>query len=241
MKSVRSGSRPDLWRPDPPRPDSGRRVCTATSLLLGAGITDATAAGATFGHLSTSSVLTALQTPASLPKGVKPLGKVEIAPAKPATPCGTAKPTVSLANANEVAAIYTDGKTAKPTASTSVWSAYDAVFVTAKLALAAATALAKAEAACPAKVTDAGVSLTRTVAAPDTAEKGLWKGFRGVSHLTQGKESVRVWTTWFVRGNVLLAVTEAAPVTTVKAQRTQDALRKSFINTTLAKLDKAAA
>ena len=105
-----------------------------------------------FAHLTTSSVLTALPTPASLPKGVKLLGKVVVAPAKPATPCGTDKPVVSLANATEVAAVYTDGKSAKPSATTSVWSVGAAVFATAKQALTAATALARAEAACPAKV-----------------------------------------------------------------------------------------
>ena len=212
---------------------------TASGLLLGSSITGASAA-TTFGHLSTSSVLTALPTPASLPKGVKLLGKVEIAPAKPAVPCGTPSPTVSLANASEVAAVYTDGKTAKLSATTSVWSVSAAVFVTNKQALTAATALAKAEAGCPAKVTQEGATLTRTVAAPDTAEKGLWKGFRGISHLSDGKISVRVWTTWFTRGNVLLEVTEEAPVSTPAAQATQDKLRKSFVNTTLAKLDKAA-
>ena len=149
---------------------------------------------------------------------------------------------MSLANASEVAAIYTDGKTSTPSATTSVWTVSAAVFVTDKQALTAATALAKAEAACPAKVTEDQVALTRTVAAPDTAQKGLWKGFRGISHLTDAatKSDVRVWTTWFTRGNILLQVTEAAPVTTPRAQTLQDTLRKAFILTTLAKLDKAA-
>jgi hypothetical protein len=212
---------------------------TATGLLLGAGATGASAA-TTFGHLSTSSVLTALPTPKSLPKGVKLLGKVEIAPAKPAMPCSTAKPVVSLSNAAEVAAIYTDGKTAKPSATTSVWLVSAAVFATNKEALTAATALAKAEAGCPATITQGAVTLTHPVAAADTAEKGLWKGFRGVSHLSDGKVSLRVWTTWFTRGNILLQVTEEAAVTTPAAQQTQDTLRKAFINATLAKLDKAA-
>lgn len=217
-------------------------AATTAGLLLGAEATSASAATTTFAHLTTSSVLTALPTPTSLPKGVKLLGKVVVAPAKPATPCGTAKPLVSLANASEVAAVYTDGKTAKPSATTSVWSVDAAVFVTAKQALTAATALAKADAACPAKVTQAGATLTRTVAAPDTAEKGLWKGFRGISHITApaSKTGIRVWTTWFTRGNIVLQVTEAAPLTTPAAQTTQDNLRKAFILATLAKLDKAA-
>jgi hypothetical protein len=215
---------------------------TTAGLLLGAGATTASAASSTFGHLSTSSVLAALPTPSSLPKGVKLLGKVEVAPAKPATPCGTASPTVSLANASEVVAVYTDGKTAKPSATTSVWSVDAAVFGTAKQALTAAAALAKAEATCPTKVTQDGATLTRTVAAPDTAQKGLWVGFREISHVTDAtsKAAVRVWTTWFTRDNVLLQVTEAAPLTTSTAQTTQDGLRKAFILATLTKLDKAA-
>jgi hypothetical protein len=214
---------------------------TAAGLLLGAGATSASAA-TTFGHLSTSSVLSALPGASSLPTGVKLLGKVEVAPAKPATPCGTASPAVSLANASEVAAVYTDGKTAKPSATTSVWAVDAAVFATPKQAVTAATALAKVEAGCPAQVTQDGATLTRTVAALDTAQKGLWKGFRQISHLTDSKSpvSVRVWNTWFTRGNVLLEVTEEAPVTTPAAQTTQDTLRKAFILATLAKLDTAA-
>lgn len=216
-------------------------AATTSGLLLGGAATSASAA-TTFAHLTTSSVLTALPTPASLPKGVKLLGKVVVAPAKPATPCGTDKPVVSLANATEVAAVYTDGKSAKPSATTSVWSVGAAVFATPKQALTAATALARAEAACPAKVTQAGVTLTRTVAAPDTAQRGLWKGFRGISHITArtSRTGIRVWTTWFTRGNILLQVTEAAPITTEAAQTAQDNLRKAFILATLAKLNKAA-
>lgn len=211
----------------------------ATAGLLLAGMTSASAE-TTFAHLSTSSVLSALPTPTSLPKGVKLLGKVEVAPAKPATPCGTPSPSVSLANASEVAAVYTDGKTAKPSATTSVWSVNATVFANDSQALTAAKALVKVEAGCPAKVTADGATLTRTVAALDTAQKGLWKGFRGISHITDGKVDVRVWVTWFTRGNLVLQVTEEAPVTTAAAQTTQDNLRKAFILATLAKLDTAA-
>ena len=79
------------------------------------------------------------------------------------------------------------------------------------------------------------------VAAPDSAQGGLWKGFRGVYHVSAPAEKleIRVWTTWFVRGNVLLEVTEAAPISTT-TQDTQDTQRKAVTNATLDNLDKAA-
>ena len=212
---------------------------TTAGLLLG-GVTGASAATTTFNHLSTNTVLTALPSSASLPKGVKLAGKIAITPAASATPCGTATPKVALAGASEVAAVYSDGK---PTAANvSVWTVEAAVFTTNAKAEAAAVMLAAAETKCKAKVSEEGITLTRTVAAPDTSEKGLWKGFRTVSHLTdaKAKASLRVWTTWFFRGNVLIEVTEEAPITT-SSQATQDALRKAVTVATLTKLDTAAA
>ena len=63
--------------------------------------------------------------------------------------------------------------------------------------------LAIDEGRCPAKVTQDGAMLTRTVAARDPAQKVLWNSFRGISNLTDGKINVRVWTTWYTGGILL--------------------------------------
>jgi hypothetical protein len=213
----------------------------AAGMLAATAIPASAATMATFNHLSTAQVLSALPSSAQLPSGVKLVGKVEVSKVASATPCGTATPKVMLSGASGVEGVYSSGKVAKPGNDATVWSVSAAVFASTPKATAAAKALIVAEGKCKVSVTEAGITLKHTVAAPDSAQKGLWQGFRGVAHLSApaDKVDVRVWTTWFVRGNVLVEVTEAAPISK-STQAKQDAQRKAVTNATLDRLDKAA-
>jgi hypothetical protein len=213
----------------------------AAGLLAATAIPASAATAATFNHLSTAKVLKALPSSAQLPSGVKLAGKVSVSKVAATTPCGTATPKVTFSGAAGVAAVYSAGKVTSTSDDVTVWTVSAAVFTSTPKATTAARALLVADGKCKASVTEQGITLTHTVAAPDSAQAGLWQGFRGVAHLSDPAEkvSLRVWTTWFVRGNVLLAVTEAAPIAK-STQAAQDAARKAVVNATLANLDKAA-
>lgn len=216
----------------------------SAGLVLAAAAGSANATTTTFNNLTSAQVLASLPAPSALPAGTKLAGKVKATKVASATPCGTGTPKVSLTGATGVAAIYTSGKATASSSSLSVWTISAAVFGTHAQAAKAAATLAEVQAKCPPSVTTKGATLTRTVLAPDTSEQGLWKGVRGVYHLTvtDGKvsASVRLMTTWFERGNVLVQVSESAPITSDSGAR-QDALRKAVTVATLEKLDAAAA
>ncbi|BEP12066.1 hypothetical protein acdb102_03770 [Acidothermaceae bacterium B102] len=210
-------------------------------LLIAATATGAQASTTSFAHVTTASALAALPGTAGLPAGVKLIGKVEVTKALIDEPCGSKVDAVPLTGSADVAAIYSTAKSTKVSATDSVWTISEAVFATPAAAKADTIALVTAQTKCPRvqTATSNGVTatLTRTVSAPDTSEKGLWKGYRTVAHLTASTSAKgdRVFGTYFERGNVVVKVEELAPLAGDNAQ--QDQLRKAVVVTTLAKLD----
>jgi hypothetical protein len=211
-----------------------------TGLPVAATAASAHAATA-FPHITTAAALTALPGTSELPKGVKLIGKVEAAKSAVDQPCLTKVDAVPLTGSADVAAIYSTAKTSKASPTDSVWTVTEAVFATPSAATAVTGKLVAAQKKCPTtqKQTTDGLTetVTRTVGVADSTEKNTWKGYLTVSHVTASTSSkgARVFETYFERGNIIVKVSEVAPL--ASSGTAQGKLRKAVVSETLAKLD----
>lgn len=216
---------------------------TTAGLLVAVTATGAQAAAPTF-QVTQAAVLAALPGASSFPPGVKLVGKAKDSKPLVDLPCGTAAHKVTFTGSTEVGAVYSTSSTGAASATDSVWTISVAVFRDHTAAAAAEAKLVKAEVACSRvqSETQGGVTatLTRTVSAVDTSEKGQWKGYRTVAHVTTSASAkgARIFDTYFERGNVLVKVEELAPLTP-KGGAKQDLQRKTVTVATLTKLDAA--
>ena len=214
---------------------------SATAGLLVAATATGAQAATALPHVTTAAALAALPGTSALPSGVKLLGKAEVTKSVVDEPCLSKVDAVPLTGSSDVAAIYSTAKSSKPSASDSVWTITDAVYATPAAAGSATAKLVAAQKKCPTvqKETEDGVTatLTRTSGKADSTEKGAWKGYVTVSHLTSSASSAgnRIFETYFARGNVVVKVVELAPLSANGV--TQDKLRKAVVVATLAKID----
>jgi hypothetical protein len=214
----------------------------AVALVLAASA--AANASATFNTVTQAQALKALPTVSQLPAGTKLVGKVKLSKTAAALPCVTSSAPLTLTGGKAVAAVYQTGTVTAAQPVPTLWTVTAVVFPSHAAAAKAALKLVAAEAKCPKTATEDGATAQMTVLAPDTSEKGLWKGVRSTAHVSatvSGKSiAARTLDTWFERGNVVVSVTETGPIAP-NNQVKQDALRKAVTVATLARFDSAGA